>query len=570
MDPQGKATFTTIRQIEAATITVTAGPSPNVAIITMLPQAEDIMEYGTLSFTFDDMYHDFIECKADYGSLTRDRSGLIWRIGIFDRRWKWKFGRIGGQYNLRNPDNSVKKESQKTPQELATLCLDAMGEDLGLWDIGDLPNESNPTVRWDCDNPAQALTSLCDLLGCLMVPHLHQRGGRIAIAGTGADMPEGGEESRSITFDPPETPSKIAIVCGPDRFEVDFDLEAVGEESDEKGTIKKIDDLSYKPVDGWDHIVPGAYAGIFTAKDKDKNPRECAERSVFKWYRIKIPEGGIVIPGYDKTVHSLDQVLLEDRLVDVVVDELNEISGDGTLTSVEKTRRRPAIVYGIWCHTQPNGRMGNYASTIDPKHPNDNKYTGDFSIDATRRMVKFSRHMYKNFWDNFNEAVIPFEAEIKLRTACTLLDTVTYEPVRTYKERETGAEYDTHTRIIRHDEIVLCHDGEHADGVNRAEVDAELDYYLDAAMKEYDPKIPQSATYMGLRRLDLDGAIRQVTYEVDKSGARTTVARNTEDIDRVEPYRQKRARQRDREAIQKLQDVRNAVDDRSADVKFIA
>ena len=572
---QGRATFGTIEQIESATITFGPGVTPNAAVITILPQETEIAEYGDMAFSFDGGEHRFVECKADLGQLQRDRSGLVWRISIFDRRWKWKFGQIGGQYNVRNPDNTIKSGTEKTPHELATLCIQAMGEENGGWEIGDLPNTSRPAVRWDCDNPAQALANLCDQLGCIVVPDLDGRTGRLCRAGSGADLPSGGVENWANTFDPPETPTAVAVVCGPDRFEVDFELEPVGEESDygtnnqEKGTIKLLDDLSYKPAAGWESIMPGDYASIFDAKGK--HAKECAEKSVWKWYRIKIPDGGIIVPGYSQTVNantpitSLDCILLEDRLVGSVEDQVPEAPySGGVVTTVAKQRRPPAIVWGTWYHAKAGvPQSGNYNNTIDPNYPEESKYLGEFSIDADRRMVVFSKHMYANALgvDGTGIDLAPTAPELYLRTACTLLDPDTRAPVRTYKWRNTGAPYGTDMRIVKHDEIVLGHTADEPTGVNIADVSAELDYYLDAIMEEYKPQTPQQVTYMGLVRFDLDGAIRQVTYELDKSGARTTVARNTEDIIRREPYAQKRARQREKEAIQKLRDTSNKVDD---------
>jgi hypothetical protein len=566
---QGYATFPGIGQIESVAVSLTVGISPSTAVVTMLPQVGDIAPYGNLALTFGGGGIILIDCKADYGRLQVDRSGWIWQISILDRRWKWKFGNIGGQWNLRKPDNTIKEGTEKTPQELARLCLEAMDEDVGSWYVGDLPNDSHPRVMWDCDVPAEALAKLCESLGCFVVPDFHRRGGRICVAGQGEYLPTEGVESVSVTLDPPETPSTIIVVCGQDKFEHDFELEPVGEENDAYGTIKKIDDLSYKPADGWDSIDPEDFESIGDANGQ--KAMECAKKSVWKWFRIKIPDWGITIPGWLEQIFSLDCIQLEDRRVDVSVDkDCREVVGYGTVTTTDKTRRKPAVIHGTF-YDDENGL--NTTAVIDPDDPEDGKYQNDFSIDASRRMVRFSKPIYKKKagYELLDMGVDP--PEIKLRTACTLLSQEKREPVRTYQWQDTGAPYETEPLVVRHDEIVLGHTPDVPEGVNLSAVQQELQYYMDAEFAKIDADIPQQATFMGWINAQLDGAIRQITYEVDKSGARTTISRNTEDIDWVAPYEQRRAAERIKAATRKAQvaEVFNSsADDRSADVYNIA
>ncbi len=85
----------------------------------------------------------------------------------------------------------------------------------------------------------------------------------------------------------PDRPDKILIVGSRIILEEQFtDLVAVGLETD--GSIKPLGDLSYGPgkpgvhVDTWDDIVAD-----FISLSADKDRRECAQASVYKWFRVR-------------------------------------------------------------------------------------------------------------------------------------------------------------------------------------------------------------------------------------------------------------------------------------------
>ena len=60
--------------------------------------------------------------------------------------------------------SKIRPGTEKKPQALATLCLQAMGED--DYDVSALPNDARPEIDWSYQNPAEALQQLCDKLGC--------------------------------------------------------------------------------------------------------------------------------------------------------------------------------------------------------------------------------------------------------------------------------------------------------------------------------------------------------------------------------------------------------------------
>lgn len=62
---------------------------------------------------------------------------------------------------------------------------------------------------------------------------------------------------------------------------------------------------------------------------------------------------------------------------------------------------------------------------------------------------------------------------------------------------------------------------------NLDDVHAAADEYLDFIERQVSIARPESVGYVGLKRIDLDGAIQQVTWSVGLYGATTRAARHT-------------------------------------------
>jgi hypothetical protein len=68
-------------------------------------------------------------------------------------------------------------------------------------------------------------------------------------------------------------------------------------------------------------------------------------------------------------------------------------------------------------------------------------------------------------------------------------------------------------------------------------VDEVRKYLMDYAVAIFKsltaPPDSQTATYVGIREIELDGAIQSVGWSIDGSGARTTVSRNQDNGDSI-------------------------------------
>jgi hypothetical protein len=554
-ESQGTANFPGIAQLVEASISMVHGISPGTAVLTIAPQVSLPTEVGTLTFGFGGVSLEFPDCKVDYGSFERNSSGEIWRLSIFDRRWQWRFGQISGTYNVWRDNFSLKRgenntiDTERSPQELATLCLQAMGE--SDFDVSDLPNETRPSVEWDFDVPAEALASLCDELGCRVVLQLDNR---VAVrrVGDGAELDLSSALENALTFDPPERPDAIAVVCGASRYQVDFQLEAVGlEEGDPSSadTLKPIDQLSYQPSGGWRWSDPPYFNQV------DAKFKALAQKSVFRYYRIKTP---LQVPGYvgpqGNVVDRLEQILpIEDEQISVAAE-------NGQLANL------PASVFGVW-YPQWNNVTNTAPSLAPAAEPLQGDgggslatmYQGPFTVDSARGLVIFEEPVYSNTHPSATGGsgyeVAIGAAQLVLRAACSVRDAETLALDRYVRQRQTGSTFGTPTRYLRHHEIVLTHVPVYSAGyslasvtTNAADVDPIADHFLDAAEQEYQTTVPQNVRYPGLVWIELDGAIQHVTFQVGTSGATTTAARNNEHLRTVMSFRDRRRIERQREA----------------------
>mgnify|MGYP001605672091 CR=1 FL=1 len=590
--PQGRATFPGINQIVSASMSFVHGISPSVATLVIAPIASFPAIGGELRFTYDNVTVKFPDCKVDQHSFRRNGEGLIWQLSVWDRRWKWRWGQISGHYNLHNADGTIKKGTDKKPQELAKLCLDAIKEqDYDVSALPEWPEESTyPETHWEYNVPMECLAQLCDALGCRVVLQLDNTI-KICKTGEGASLPVTANDvvlENSLTIDPPEKPKRIAIVTAPSLWQVDLKLEAVGMEQD--STIKRIDDLSWKPsawhdVDvPWCNQIASNYAGDSDEEatlERAEALREIAKKCLFKWYRIALP---FLVEDHLEAITSYEQFLpVQDNQVDTLQQLITDPTSGDSHTIVKP---KPAIVYGVW-YDGLDGTLKNVVAKIKPvvldlPELNASIVRRPFTIDVDRGIVVFDEPVYKNALDTA-PTVEPDEmqyaaAELRLRCAISLrwkepqstgeedfdLGRLAYR--RYVKGRATKVEGqqppETPTRYVMHDELSFTRvpiyqastnefDAFVQSGwlTNREDLDKACDHYLDGLEAEYERPLPQTVKYGGLKYIELDGAISQIVLVVGKRGATTIVTRNTEHIHWTLPYQQRRTAEIGRQVL---------------------
>lgn len=549
---QGKLRFPGLREYISCSVSIGHGITPSVFTVTTTPGMYNPNVAGnTLELTYGSVTIRFPGCKVDLIAYEKqDRGEEFWTLPIFDRRWRWKeCGRISGVYNVKeNPgDEKFVPGTEKTPRELAILCLKAMGET--NYNVTKLPNTGRPAIEWDYDLPAECLQRIAEQYGCRVVLKL-DNSVWLEPMGIGAMLPEGGSVvAKGDTLDSPERPDALVIVAAKTECQVDLLLEAVGLDRD--GMYKPFAELSYKEKlsNGFNTIDQPFFEGIVDRDDGLASEiRELAQQSIFKCYRPIVP---FTLPqlqwgGSPRVITNLREIQLTDHQCDL------KKATQGTKKAFDKPEALPPWVYGIWC----DGDTGhpNVTNTIDPtllkQHDvTTGYYPYDFEIDQLHGIIRFSNIVYRTLPSTQAQGMEYRPAILRLRIALNVRDAKTLGWIR-YERKRTfpGPRFGTLPRYIKKEEVgmrVVTHYNASFGVVNvvtnNNACNQVADGFLDAHEREYIFQSPQIRSYVGFLAINPDGAICQVSWEIDGEGkCFTRASRNTEEFIFQPSYAEKR------------------------------
>jgi hypothetical protein len=459
-----------------------------------------------------------------------------------DRRWKWWQGGgvVNGKLNTRRPDGTIKPGTEKSAREMAEFLLEQLGEQ--DFDASQVPNttdlDASPEMDWDYRRPAEALDDLLNALGLRCVLTTDDE---IVIVqpGNGRGIPTNNlVEDVSEVIHNLAVPDSLLFVAGRTRWQSLLMLEAVGrdlpEATGKAGKIKPIDDLSYKPSDGWEAYSPQhPERGVTFGKDDDERElaRRLAKQTVWKWYRIKGQADGNLGPVKECSfrVSTLDQYKLFTELLDTAENN------DETFAF-----QKPYVV-GKW-----------YDNEFDGENSPDNTQVEDeLSIDTHNSIVQFGEPKYQIDDDGNYEA-----ADLWLFTSYTLADPNTSQPHRYTKEVSLDGEAGTGSLPVPVDDVFRTVRIEHEHNGNRyvfrrstnndSTLESAANFYLQAKAIEVEPDPGEDATLGGFYNVSPDGAIEQVTWSLSNGVGTTRVSRNVEHSVFIPRYElRKRAQQLD-------------------------
>jgi len=217
-------------------------------------------------------------------------------LRVLDRRWMWRGGSISMEFNIPVGGGPVINKLV-SPQAIATALFAAMGE--GDANVGELPNNVFPHVKWDTVEPKLALDALCRVLGCRPGLDPITNRARIYRLNTGAIPAEAFEMHIPNPMPAGFAPAFVDVLFGATIFQTRLKLQAVALNVDN----------DYAPLADNDQSAmrdaPTPWVGFPSLTG---NEQERARRSAFHTYRITGTEGGLTIPGYG-SISSVDDIV---------------------------------------------------------------------------------------------------------------------------------------------------------------------------------------------------------------------------------------------------------------------
>jgi hypothetical protein len=311
--------------------------------------------------------------------------------------------------------------------------------------------------------------------------------------------------------------------------------------------VKPIDILAGQTV--WANSPPPFFPGIrATDRLSIDDARRLAQKSVFKTYQIVNRDvagfGPIYVPGFGLLLRK-EQIILQDTQVDQVVPAPGDPNIIDPFTGVPVTvnfyngysRDKPAAVYGSVYNDAKHGIWYTNAKNSQ-NTPSGSQVFIPFTVDPLRFLIRFSDYALR--YDGgvlgvptltLQTAVLvrhPVGNQIQSYTKIIPLpgqNSQTNPKMRHYPDIQANvtSSYDANNKLL-------------AWGLLEADAVLRADYYLAAMANEYQLIGGQTIDYNGIRAIDVDGAIAQVSWYIDEGGCHTTASRNCEHSIWVPPY----------------------------------
>lgn len=500
-----------------ASYTTSVGTLPGVATLAVhpsnVPRAE---KFGDLVLTDDTGGKvRVVGCVLVSGGASA--APAAGTLQLLDRRHAWTQRHVSGRWNDPNDRDPPDPRPRKL-RDLLTYLLEQVEETPVFQGVPDV----SPPVDWDREPVAAALSALCDAHGLRVCPRTDRYETLIAPAGEGGPLPAGHMGGRHQGIDPPEPPERLELLGAVAEYQCRIDLEPVGLDFD--GSIKRLHELSYRPVDDehWEHSIPPWHVGAIGVGDHSRaEARALARESVFVYYRpTRFAAQGrdveqVRVDGYGGKGDGPDawldwrRVALTDHKVEVKTDP----------DTGKETPAPPDILGDWWPGTVATAAVEGQGKKQRPP----------FHVDVARNLVVFHQPMILVHRDGADTTIRP--ALLQIETAVVIRHSQTNQWERYSKVRTLGGLRGLTRHLVRESvrwgrKAKYAADGGYT-GYEDVEDGSRADYYLDAAAREYETVVSDSAGYNTIRGdIQLDGAIQQVTWSV--APGRTHASLNSE------------------------------------------
>lgn len=537
--------YSGVREVESFNYTISHGASPGVMSFQIVPQPiGTIAAYGTLVMMYGGRRVEMRGCLSDSASYSFNESGEV--IGFFakDWRWKWDFSYVNAAFNLKDYNNEplILLNSEKAdpkrlfinskrslPEIIRYVCQQA---GVSKFDVSEVPGDVYPEVEWENVPVSAALHELTDKYNIGICPRF-DGSVKFAKLGKGISLPMNEFlESMGEELNPPDTPRELELCTLPVNFNVDFPLEAVGFELD--GSIKPIDELSYKPSGGWDLEDPAAgFAAAELDEAKKWTIAHLAESCIFKMWRIKLPEKvssvyKIYVNGGHGEIRCIEQFL-----------PLLDVQAESAINEFKRVRvAKEAIVWGKFCN---HGDISDLSSEdADFDDPGLRKSLEDVSADNPEGSPLVLRHI--QFQLDTDRGIVYFDEPVKsyvsnddatletpvlyLRTGCNIRELSNGIRWRKKKKVSVDKNSPAEKMVVEVPEAQPVH-GIITENDNTKEIEKIMSDTLKILSDIFTPKPAHNATYVGWLDFPLDGAIRSVGWSLGPGGSTTIVQRNS-------------------------------------------
>lgn len=476
---------------------LTRGIYPSVFTLYTLPQPSLDVQ-GDLTFGYGSQGVQLHGCAIASANMRRnyDERHPIMAVHILDRRWKWRFSTISGDYNRRQADGTVDPATLMIPSFLATKCLQALGE--ANYDVSLMPTGMLPRVQWQNQRADLALQWLCDYVGCEIVYNHQIDAIQIYPGGFGGVTSDGGLTPKYSFVPRTNIPGQITVQCGPSVYESRLKLSAVARESN--GQQKTISTLSYNPT--WSSESPWTFPSI-----TNNTNAQIAFEQVYRDFRVVgQQDGSLNVPNCPVAVASMDQYLLGNTLLSYETD-LNGYR-----------RNLPAYIdgdfwpYGLLCTNVSNQR-----------------YTGEVSFNTDRKLVSTVRPVFKVSSTGYSEPSLYITTSYKVRDQ--------YGQIVSYSLSGGGS--GTGTMVLRRPEIFASYNNTFGLSTE-SQAQAEAQAYISAFQQKFASPFSSEVRYGGFVDAPLDGTISQISWHLVANHLPTTTICENDELDTTQPSRHRK------------------------------
>ena len=504
--------------IRYASMSFSRGVTPSICTILAVPQDNLNLPPSTLTFSYGSTSVQFFDC-AVMGAFIRPRrdgKGWLMSVQVMDRRWRWAFKSISGEYNKRKPDGTVDDSTRKTPAELADLCFNVLGD---RGNTSQMPGGVYPYVNWQNTNAALALADLCDRVACDVVLNHAANSFEVWPLGVGPGTETGfGEFHPKYRFTPRNVPSGIEAHGGDSQFQNKLRIRAVAD--NEQGQQAFL-------ATTFNTITLNQQAFHFPGLTATQH---IALEQAWKDYRvIGQADSSLAVPQCQEAITSTDQYLLNSYILDPAEKDLSQFQ-----------RRLPYYVEGdFWA----------YADT--PTSLSDKRCLMPSSLDLDRRLVRFQYPVVK-----LGSSGLIEEPTLYLTTSYRVkaVDGSISHLVRSGNTSVTGGG----TLVLRRPEVFASfkttYNGQNSAGQSstKAQAEAELDRYVQIFQQKYTSTQASELTYPGTIAGNLNGTVAQIRWTAGVNRNPTTMACEHEELDVTAVPKTERRR---REILRQIQEA---------------